>query len=471
MNGIRLAWTRPLSYCAAAAILAMGLTAQAQDRGESESYEGTNEHFRLSYADDPASEAETEAVATTTTEEKTVEHEPYDIWTTKRLTGDWGGFRSWLDDEGIDFSMIYTGVYQQNFRGGIETHNSNEFAADFRMNLYLDLDKMGLVPGGFFFIRGKSSYNDGARANVGSLSTPAWVVGGGDEEYYLDKWWYGQRFFDNKLEFRIGKLLTPVDLFDTNVYAQSPWDQFLNSAMDFNQTVPHRKAPGIFMKWRPCDEFYFQMAGVNADQRDSTRPLSFDTTFHNDPSFIGLWELGWTPTFQGPNGSMPGNYRFGWYYDPRPLTIYRDSLGGVRAPQTRGDDVGFYLSFDQLVFKENDDPKDKQGLGAFVRYGYAHRDINAVSNYWQVGAQYEGLIPNRDKDVLAFGVAQSIMSSQMRHELRNRADRETVYELYYAIHVTPWLVVSPDLQVITNPGGSKDDRDALVGSIRVKLSL
>ena len=53
--------------------------------------------------------------------------------------------------------------------------------------------------------------------------------------------------------------------------------------------------------------------------------------------------------------------------------------------------------------------------------------------------------------------------------MNSLADRETVYELYYAIKVTPCCVITPDLQVITNPGGNKDARDALVGGLRFKI--
>ena len=139
------------------------------------------------------------------------------------------------------------------------------------------------------------------------------------------------------------------------------------------------------------------------------------------------------------------------------------------AKRTRGDDVGLYLNFDQMVLKENDNPKDKQGLGVFGRYGFANGDVNKVNHFWSLGASYLGLVPTRDADVLGFGVAQSILSSQYRHNVNSLADRETVYELYYAIKVTPWLTVSPDLQVITNPGGNKDARDALMGGLRLKI--
>jgi len=36
-----------------------------------------------------------------------------------------------------------------------------------------------------------------------------------------------------------------------------------------------------------------------------------------------------------------------------------------------------------------------------------------------------------------------------------RADKESVFEWYYAWQLTPAIIISPDLQVITNPGGTK----------------
>ena len=53
--------------------------------------------------------------------------------------------------------------------------------------------------------------------------------------------------------------------------------------------------------------------------------------------------------------------------------------------------------------------------------------------------------------------------------MNSLADRETVYELYYAIKVTPWCIITPDVQVITNPGGNNDTRDAPVGGVRFKI--
>lgn len=71
--------------------------------------------------------------------------------------------------------------------------------------------------------------------------------------------------------------------------------------------------------------------------------------------------------------------------------------------------------------------------------------------------------------MLAFGVAQSILSSRYRRNVNSLADRETVYELYYAIKVTPWCIITPDVQAITNPGGNKDARDSRDARVRFKI--
>jgi porin len=377
-----------------------------------------------------------------------------------------------MDSKGIDFSMIWTGVYQQNLSGGVETHNAEAFPGDFRMNLTLDFDKMGLIPGGFLFVRGKSMWTGGIRPDVGSLKSTSWALDGGCEPFFADKYWYGQYFLDKKIEFRIGKLLTP-DLFDNAAYASDlPWDQFMNENLAINSTVPHRKSLGAYVKVRPTDWLYFGTGATDADQRDATRCIGFDTTFHDDTQyFVGMWELGLTPSFKTDKGLLPGNYKFGWWYDPRVKTIYKDPKRDRYRDTTVGDDVGFYTTMDQLVWKETADPKDKQGLGMFLRYGFAHREVNRIAHFWSIGAQYEGLLPGRNGDVLAFGVAQNIMSTQYRYYVNELADRETVYEAYYAIKLTPWCVITPDIQVITNPGGNQNARDSFIGGLRVKITF
>ncbi len=397
------------------------------------------------------------------------EYRYFDLLTTKHLLGDPNGIRQSLDDQGFKFTWLLGTTTSMNFRGGANTHNAINNGGRVFYIFDLDFEKMGLIPGGSLWARFLQEWNDDIGADVGSRAAPYWLIASGpDNSFEQDKWWYKQKLFDGKLEFRLGKLLNVADLFDLNQYADNYLNKFSNQALNYNATIPVARGLGAFVRAWPTEWLYVQAMGVDPyfSQTSCTHGWNgFDTAFGDDAHFLGMVEAGVKTQF----GGMAGNYRLGTWYDPRTKTVYFDTLGGLRSTKTATGDVGFYLNFDQVVYKESDDPKDKQGLGVFGRYGYAHGDVNAVSHAWNIGAAYTGIIPERDEDVLAFGIAQSIMSKDMRRETNALADRETVYELYYAIKVAPWCVISPDLQVITNPGGNKDARDAFIGGVRVKI--
>ena len=396
----------------------------------------------------------------------------YNILTTKQLTGSWGGVRPVLEDKGISFKLTNQLQFMVNMHGGQETKNGNDFADSYDLSLELDLDKMFGLAGGSFFMRGKGTsggeVSDFDREKIGGIF-PTNSDAGAEEPIWVEKWWWRQRLFDDRLEFRLGRISTGADLFDVNALANSADVQFMNRALDRNPIITHSNGIGAFVNVWPTDWLYARAAVIDADSR--ARRTGFDTAFHGQDRFRAYWELGLVPKFSCGNGAMPGHYRFGGWYRPDPRSVFRNTFGGVLAPRTRNDDVGFYMNFDQMIWKENKSPKDKQGLSVFGRYGFAHGDVNMIEHFWSAGTAYAGLFPSRDKDTLGFGVGQGILSEQYRGEVDSRADRETVYELYYAYQLTPWCVITPDLQVVTNPGGGKDDRDAVVGGVRVRVSF
>lgn len=389
----------------------------------------------------------------------------------KHLTGDWGGLRPDARDAGFDYAFILGTMSQINFRGGANTHHAHETGGRALHVFELDFEKMGLIRGGSFFVRGLQSFNRGIQPDVGSLSAPYYLAGSsGDQEILLDKYWYRQRLFDDRLEFRLGKLLNFTDLFDKNAYADNYLDVFMSQALNYNQTMPPTLGLGAFVKLWPTDWFYAQAAAIDAEtDTDYNRRGTggWHSAFHDSGRFRGYWEMGLLPQYL-LDDALPGKYALGWWYDGTSKAEFDSSAS---SPRKRSGDVGFYVNIEQQVWKENADAADKQGLGIFARYGLAHEEVNRISEFWSVGAVATGLLPQRDRDLLGFGVAQSILSGLYRREVNSLADRETVYELFYAIAVTPWLTITPDVQLITNPGGNRDARDALVGGLRVKLAF
>ncbi len=397
---------------------------------------------------------------------------PYDPWTAKKLTGDWGGLRTDLEDAGISFALRSTTQLMTNMYGGLETKNGHDSAACYDLKIYLDLGKMNLIPGGEIYFQAKGTSggdsSDFDKEKIGALFKTNQDAKT-EEPIYVDKWWWKQRLLDDRVKFVLGQIGTDKDFIDVNMVAGSEDKQFMNTALVRNPTIPHKTALGAFVNVWATDWLYICAAAMDPEARD--RRTGFDTAFHGEDRIRLFAEIGLAPKFESANGKLAGHYRFGSWYRPHPQSIFRDDLGGLLAPRSRSGDVGYYFGCDQMVWKENDDPKDKQGASVFARYGFARGDVNKIEHFWSCGAQYVGLISGRDKDTLGLGIAQAILSNQYHDEIHDRADRETVYELYYSIQATPWCVISPDLQFIANAGGDKGDRNAFVAGLRLRVEL
>jgi porin len=148
------------------------------------------------------------------------------------------------------------------------------------------------------------------------------------------------------------------------------------------------------------------------------------------------------------SSALTGSYYVGYWYSTFP-----DSPDGQ----------GVYLGVAQEVYREPG--SEDQGLGLFARYGYADGNPSGIRHFWSVGAQYQGLVPRRDDDVLALGWAQSFT-----REPSFTASFEGALELYYRARLTSWLHASPHVQYIANPG-SNDVGDAWTLGIRGQVTF
>lgn len=391
---------------------------------------------------------------------------PFDFLENTRLTGDGWGARKWLEDKGIEFNLSMTAIYQQNFHGGLDTHNGHDFTGSVDTELTLDFEKMGLWKGGILYVLGESSWNDDIGFDkVGSLHGVNGDAYLGDEPIQVSELWYQQTFLDEKVRVKVGKMDLRLD-FDLNAYANDETYQFLNIDLVNIPNIPWPDyCQGVMLALQPFDWMYVQ--GAIADAQADGRETGFNTFYHDKDYTFTIFETGFTPAWNTSWGQLPGGYRFMLWYDPQPKPVF---LATEHVVRNKTDDVGFAFNMDQMLLKEKpENDEDAQGLGMFFRYAYAHDDVNFIEHFWSVGGQYQGLIPTRDNDVLAFGFVQSIMGDRARR--LDLGDRESIYEVYYNIAVFPWIQISPDFQYVQQPGGSKAIPDSFVAGVRVQMSF
>lgn len=141
------------------------------------------------------------------------------------------------------------------------------------------------------------------------------------------------------------------------------------------------------------------------------------------------------------------------------------------APTTHSGNYGLYATLDQVLYREGEasDPA-KQGLGAFMRAGWAPKDRNLVEWALDGGLVYRGLIPTRDWDVLGISAAWMWMSEDIARAQRvinslapgsfSPVDYEGLFEVTYKAQLTAWWTLQPSLQRVMHPGGSDADRNA-----------
>ena len=384
------------------------------------------------------------------------------------LTDSWFGLGEQLEARGVCLSLSLTQVYQVNVRGGLATHrHAGRWPGSYDLEAELDLEKLIGLPGGSMFVLAEGSWSEGPDAlSVGS------VLGtnddaGGDRSIDVTELWYQQVLFGGLLQVRLGKIdLTggfecrgcPV-AFDANAFANDETAQFLSSALVNNPTIPFPdNGLGIAAYLEPLPWFYVA-AGV-ADAQADARETGLRTAFHGEDHFFAIFETGVTPHLPSRTCHLAGAYRVGLWYDGQPKERF---AGG----SPRRDDVGFYVSLDQAVLKENADADDAQGLGLFARYGYAHDDVNEIDCFWSVGGQYRGLLAGRDDDVLGLGFARGGLVREAGFDKSG----ESILEVYYSARLAGWLNVTPSVQYVWSPGGADGVANACALGIRVQMAF
>lgn len=375
----------------------------------------------------------------------------------------WDDVKNVLAGKGFSLSLGYTDIWQDNARGGLSTHRAQRNEASYDVIMQLDTEKAGLWKGGLFNVYLEGAFGKGVGPRyVGDLMAVNFDAESA-ASFQVSEAWYEQHFLQDKILWRTGKLFA-TDTFDTNAYANNEVTQFINGGLRNNPTIPFPDySLGTQVVVTPRPWVYGQIGVYDAEANGRT--TGFHTAFHGPAHFFLINEYGLMPKFELGKKMYPGTYRAGYWYDPNPKEdfIQPEDSDVVR---TSNGDWGAYISCDQLVFKENDKEDDKQGLGLFLRYGHANGDVNTISNFWSFGASYTGLIPKRDEDVCGAGLAYASLSEALGH-VQPGLEHETAIEVYYNIHVNKYIQLTPDLQVIVDPGGSDELRNAIVVGLRL----
>lgn len=424
------------------------------------------------------------------------------------LTGDWWGARNVLAENGVKFDAQVVQYMQGNAHGGRSTAGAIGYfgTADYALNF--DFQKMGLWPGGFGRIRGETEFGHSVNDKVGAISVPNFdallPAPGQPGLTTLTEYWVMQ-FVSPKLGFIAG-MVDLSALPGANVFSSGRYDKFMNTAFWFNpvafSTVPYATmSAGAFYlptKW-------LDGATLVVDSHGMPSHSGFETAFHSPHGATVLQEL----TFHIKPCGQAGNQRLYFSYSTREHFALQDidrlMLSGALAPQfdrlglgrtlirggrnlrlrnillratisrlvkpsPRSSDWAFWYDFDQYLYTCPDDPD--QGFGLFGGFGWSNGEVNPVGQFYDIGLGGKGIIPTRAHDRYGIGYYCLNLSNDLPPIFQ--ANVEQGIELFYNIEVTPWLHITPDLQVIIDPGGNTGPgarEPAIVYGIRAQMAF
>ena len=412
----------------------------------------------------------------------------------KWMTGDWGGERTKLIEQGIDIKADYVGEMGYNAHGGYNDDKTGRYSDQFGLGVALDLQKLW----GWDNTQAKIQLTNRNGQNIsndrigdpraGTLSSSQEVYGRG-HMVRLTQFWIQHQMFDNKLDVKLGYFGEGEDFntfpcdFQNLSFCGSQVGNYVNTWYNW----PVAQA-AIRVKYNITPELYAQIGAYNQNPSQLEHGNGFKLSGSGTKGTVIPVELVWSPKVN----NLPGEYRVGFYKSAADAPDVREDVNGNDAVlsgadfRTRSSKKGYWFVAQQQLTTHNGDAS--RGLNIAANATFHDKETNLVDNYQSLMLVYKGPFDARPKDDVGIGVARLHVNDDVKKnsQLLNAANgvsdydnplytpiRETEYnvELNYGFHVTNWLTVRPNLQYIKNPGGIKEVDNALVAGLKIQSTF
>lgn len=405
------------------------------------------------------------------------------------LTGDWGGWRHKLADDGVIFKLGWVSELAHNAQGG--TSSATRYTDQWALGATFDLDRLASVSNAKVQLsiserNGRELDADQNIGTPGGTLQQVQEVWGRNQTFRLTELWYGQTYFDDLLDVRLGRMGVGAD------FAAFGCD-FMN--LTFCGSQPGNIVGGYWYNW-PVSQWaarvkvnagqagYAQVGAYELNSNYSTRRYAFN--LDEPPGTTGALipvEFGWLPKV-GP-AALPGSYKLGfWYNTSNGSDVVNDINGNSAAltglqSESRQGHFGAYINFQQFLI--NPSALDPTALSLFLNVSLADRMTSTTDRQISFGAVYGGFIPFRPRDDIMIGLGQTHVNDRItrNEELLDQIDpgstlvqtSEYVAEFDYTARLTSWLTTRPNVQYINQPGGVAKAHNAVILGLKTQVDF
>ncbi|WP_409282261.1 carbohydrate porin [Pseudomonas putida] len=414
---------------------------------------------------------------------------PHSRW----MTGDWGGLRTELLEKGYDFQFSYQSESAASLAGGYKNDRSARYTDQFNMGGAFDLEKIaGWQDASLQLLiterTGRDITNDRlADPRTGTIGSSVQENYGRGQTWRLTTFAYQQKFFDDVLDIKLGRLALGSDFDSTGCVFQN--NSLCGGLVGHASTVWYNSPVGQWggrIKINFTPEIYAQVGAYEYNPSLLERNNGFKLSTSGREGTTYITELGWTPKL-GERG-MAGKYMVGGYWNTATAKDVLDDRHGDasvvtgNAPDRLDGRYGIYAYARQQVTTVGNDAK--RGLSLFGHWAQYDKRSSTLDWQAQVGAIYAGPFDARPQDAMAIGFSALHVNPALRknQRLHNQVNALTDYddpayqpvqraeyaaEIHYDFQVTPWLMIRPNLQYLANPGGVYEVDDATVLGLTV----
>jgi porin len=417
----------------------------------------------------------------------------------EKLTGDWGGGRTTLEEKGIEVGLQYIGEVL-GISGGLKPGGPlATYEGRFDLTVDTDLEKLMGWTGGKTHARVfqiNNAQNMNAADHVGSIADPSNIDAYGTTRLFTA--WF-QQDFGKLASVRMGQLAAD-DEFLVSITAGGlingtfGWATIMSANLPSGGPAYPLATPGMRVQVNPTETVSLLGAVFSGDpagkdcyrfnpDADPQVCNRYGITFSFSGGAFWLGEAQYNVNQDKESKGLAGSYKIGaWYHSGSSFPDQRfglDELGIVvplaldpPLPLNQQGNWGVYGVLDQMIWRGTE-----SSASLFVRAGWAPADRNLLSWYIDAGIGLKGFVPRRVDDTLTIGVAHSKISpyaiaadrdqlffNSLNWPLRSG---ETVFEVSYIAQITPWWTVQPDFQYIVKPGGNvpRDEEDLSLGVV------
>jgi porin len=397
-----------------------------------------------------------------------------DLWHREELLGDWGGIRSKWRDKGFELGVSLTQFYQGVAEGGIRT--GGVYNGTFQTGFKFDFRKLVGLKHWLAELKLETRFGGPLLGGTGTISpvNTAAIIPGADGTVFAVTTLNFTRLFPinmeegNLIAFSFGRY-NLVDLIDEDFFAGAGTERFFNIAQIGPLTVV-REVPLITNS--------VSFAYIRGGEPFITFALIDPNDHSTDPGLSDLFADGVTfaPGIHFPTKyfGKTGKHSFGAAITTKKYTPF-DAIRQITIPGPPVNPVeperpswSVSYTFRQYIVER----ARRDGWGFFTQVSFANKNTSPITKFFNVGFGGNGLFESRPRDEFGIAYAYTDLSEVLKDNLNllplgGRLRAEHQVEMFYNFHITPWLRLTGDLQIIRPTRPIADT--AIIPGTRLKI--